>query len=399
MSLLENGTIITMLGNEFSTIKIQLTDTNSEVLLIQRQLKNSLMTYTEAVVNMLATTISSLEEKKNKKVEINRSLFMLHTKSLARTFSIIRELVRELRNRGMEGASLSINEMMSAKATTKRLDKIFKKNYQQTKTEVHMACVEIANEQHLLVKLLSISNNSVLCKLSNNISRIPDIKCNTVFFQAIQMLRLHDPNCAFLALLMGCSFLLKKDYRAAIEEFFALHRISSQQKNISFKSPSFKKNLATLNKRKQREDATLIRNVIETSSPLKPLAAPCIGATHFSWSITRPMNSRLRCIINAFAWLIRYLEVRRRTNPIEAYYNMGRFLHECGLANVAENYYRYAIQTFNHKYGKFKHIYEGPKVNIEDDIRKKCAHNLAHIYKSSGHRALAISVLKNLIVI
>nr|CAB3480345.1 unnamed protein product [Digitaria exilis] len=131
--------------------------------------------------------------------------------------------------------------------------------------------------------------------------------------------------------------------------------------------------------------------------PENPLINLCVGTALVSLSLGFRLQNKNQCIVQAFAFLYRYLHLCE--NSQEALYNIARAYHHIGLNTLAAVYYEKALATEkDHPIPKLP--YEAGSCAEEDlrpgycDVRREAAFNLHLIYKKSGATDLARQVLK-----
>ena len=93
--------------------------------------------------------------------------------------------------------------------------------------------------------------------------------------------------------------------------------------------------------------------------------------------------------LQACAFLHTYLKLRGHCQ--EAYYNLGRAMHQLGILTAAIHYYKKVLAM--------KSAIEGDDGNDDDfNLEKEAAFNLSLIYKNSGSPQLAQMILRKHIV-
>uniref|UniRef100_UPI00358EFD87 general transcription factor 3C polypeptide 3 isoform X2 n=1 Tax=Myxine glutinosa TaxID=7769 RepID=UPI00358EFD87 len=113
--------------------------------------------------------------------------------------------------------------------------------------------------------------------------------------------------------------------------------------------------------------------------PEDPLFCLSIGITFVHMASQKFADKRHSLLVQGFSFLIRYLEIRGSGQ--ETYYNVGRALHQMGLAHLAIHYYQKALSCPPLKL---------PGVDTDQlDLRREIAYNLALIYQSSGNHEMA----------
>ncbi|XP_062510734.1 general transcription factor 3C polypeptide 3-like [Corticium candelabrum] len=116
--------------------------------------------------------------------------------------------------------------------------------------------------------------------------------------------------------------------------------------------------------------------------PNCPLVLLCIAVSWLSLSIRRACPNRHQCIVQAFAFLRRYLDERQLCQ--ESYYNIARAFHLLDLKYIAVHYYNKVLSLCSTASG-------GPPG--PDSLHCEAAFNLSLIYQQSGQNDLARSLL------
>ncbi|XP_019637611.1 PREDICTED: general transcription factor 3C polypeptide 3-like [Branchiostoma belcheri] len=124
--------------------------------------------------------------------------------------------------------------------------------------------------------------------------------------------------------------------------------------------------------------------------PSNPLSLLLIGLTFFHMASQKYTIKRHFVLVQGMSFLNEYLIKRGETQ--EAYYNLGRALHQLGLEHLAIHYYQKALHLAPPDVGdsKFSHLL---------DLRREIAYNLALIYSSSGSKNLAKMLLDQYCVV
>merc|ERR1711977_632840 len=80
----------------------------------------------------------------------------------------------------------------------------------------------------------------------------------------------------------------------------------------------------------------------------QPSILLCIGTCYTNWTVSKgnfQTRGKYQNFLKAIVWMGRYLESRRQTDRVEAYYNVGRCAHSFGIYHIAEAYYRRGLQA------------------------------------------------------
>uniref|UniRef100_UPI003AAD18A2 general transcription factor 3C polypeptide 3 isoform X2 n=1 Tax=Centroberyx gerrardi TaxID=166262 RepID=UPI003AAD18A2 len=113
--------------------------------------------------------------------------------------------------------------------------------------------------------------------------------------------------------------------------------------------------------------------------PSNPLYSLCVGLTFFHMASQKFVAKRHPLLLQGFSFLWRYVELRGECQ--ESMYNLGRALHQVGLAHLAIHYYQKALTL--------------PATTMEGiaddqvDLRREIAFNLSLIYQASGNMEMA----------
>ncbi|XP_071389265.1 general transcription factor 3C polypeptide 3 [Centroberyx affinis] len=113
--------------------------------------------------------------------------------------------------------------------------------------------------------------------------------------------------------------------------------------------------------------------------PSNPLYSLCVGLTFFHMASQKFVAKRHPLLLQGFSFLWRYVELRGECQ--ESMYNLGRALHQMGLAHLAIHYYQKALTL--------------PATTMEGiaddqvDLRREIAFNLSLIYQASGNMEMA----------
>ncbi|XP_029307780.1 general transcription factor 3C polypeptide 3 isoform X2 [Cottoperca gobio] len=113
--------------------------------------------------------------------------------------------------------------------------------------------------------------------------------------------------------------------------------------------------------------------------PNNPLHSLCVGLTFFHMASQKYVAKRHALVLQGFSFLWRYVELRGECQ--ESMYNLGRALHQMGLAYLAIHYYQKALKLPAQKL-------EGiPDDQV--DLSREIAFNLSLIYQASGNMKMA----------
>ncbi|XP_020295500.1 general transcription factor 3C polypeptide 3 [Pseudomyrmex gracilis] len=121
------------------------------------------------------------------------------------------------------------------------------------------------------------------------------------------------------------------------------------------------------------------------------LLALLIGVTQMQMACQRIASKKTPLVIQAFAFLKKYAELRGKEGEQEANYNIARAFHQLGLLPSAINFYKLVLD-------------EEPSDLVKQhanllDLRKEAAFNLHLIYLQSDNHLLARTYLENYITI
>uniref|UniRef100_A0A667WB02 General transcription factor IIIC, polypeptide 3 n=1 Tax=Myripristis murdjan TaxID=586833 RepID=A0A667WB02_9TELE len=123
--------------------------------------------------------------------------------------------------------------------------------------------------------------------------------------------------------------------------------------------------------------------------PSNPLYSLCVGLTFFHMASQKFVAKRHPLLLQGFSFLWQYVELRGECQ--ESMYNLGRALHQVGLAHLAIHYYQKALTL------------PPPKLEgIDDDqvdLRREIAFNLSLIYQASGNMEMARQLINTHCVI
>lgn len=120
-----------------------------------------------------------------------------------------------------------------------------------------------------------------------------------------------------------------------------------------------------------------------------PLVHLMMGVAFMSLVVQKHTNNRHALVIQGFAFLNRYLELRGECQ--ESLYNLGRAFHHIGLYHVSIHYYEQALAL--------------PPVGKDDeersllDLTQTIAFNLMQIYRQEGNERLAHFVMQKYLII
>ncbi|XP_034007012.1 general transcription factor 3C polypeptide 3 [Trematomus bernacchii] len=118
--------------------------------------------------------------------------------------------------------------------------------------------------------------------------------------------------------------------------------------------------------------------------PDTPLHSLCVGLTFFHMASQKYVAKRHALVLQGFSFLWRYVELRGVCQ--ESMYNLGRALHQMGLAYLAIHYYQKALKLPAQKL-------EGiPDDQV--DLSREIAFNLSLIYQASGNMNMAHQIIK-----
>ncbi|XP_038604629.1 LOW QUALITY PROTEIN: general transcription factor 3C polypeptide 3-like [Tachyglossus aculeatus] len=118
--------------------------------------------------------------------------------------------------------------------------------------------------------------------------------------------------------------------------------------------------------------------------PGDPLFSLCIGLTFVHMACQRHVLKRHALVVRGFSFLHRYLSLRGPCQ--EAFYNLGRALHQLGLGHAAVHYYRKTLDL---------PPLVAPGMDADQlDPRRDVAYNLALIYQDSGNLGMARRLLR-----
>ncbi|XP_066296212.1 general transcription factor 3C polypeptide 3-like [Branchiostoma lanceolatum] len=124
--------------------------------------------------------------------------------------------------------------------------------------------------------------------------------------------------------------------------------------------------------------------------PGNPMSLLLIGVTFFHMASQKYTIKRHFVLVQGMSFLNEYLIQRGETQ--EAYYNVGRALHQLGLEHLAIHYYQKALHMNPPDVGDTKYSYLL-------DLRREVAYNLALIYSNSGSKNLAKLLLDQYCVV
>ncbi|KII63232.1 hypothetical protein RF11_07913 [Thelohanellus kitauei] len=98
----------------------------------------------------------------------------------------------------------------------------------------------------------------------------------------------------------------------------------------------------------------------------------------FNVSISKPVKDGTNAVFQSLIFLmVYYHQLIKDGLSGQASYNLGRLFHGYGFLDMAESFYRKALQS------------------SDSSFRREAAYNLALIYENSNNRALACSILRN----
>ncbi|XP_033837694.1 general transcription factor 3C polypeptide 3 [Periophthalmus magnuspinnatus] len=115
------------------------------------------------------------------------------------------------------------------------------------------------------------------------------------------------------------------------------------------------------------------------TQPQTPLYSLCLGLTYFHMACQKYVAKRHALVLQGFSFLWRYVELRGECQ--ESMYNIGRALHQLGLAHLAIHYYEKALSLPPEKL-------EGIEED-QVDLRREISFNLSLIYQASGNMEMA----------
>eukprot|EP00058_Branchiostoma_floridae_P028545 XP_002614036.1 hypothetical protein BRAFLDRAFT_113732 [Branchiostoma floridae] len=124
--------------------------------------------------------------------------------------------------------------------------------------------------------------------------------------------------------------------------------------------------------------------------PSNPMSLLLIGVTFFHMASQKYTIKRHFVLVQGMSFLNEYLIHRGGTQ--EAYYNVGRALHQIGLEHLAIHYYQKALHMAPPDVGDNKY-------SQLLDLRREVAYNLALIYSGSGSKNLAKMLLDKYCVV
>ncbi|XP_078614867.1 general transcription factor 3C polypeptide 3-like isoform X2 [Branchiostoma floridae x Branchiostoma japonicum] len=124
--------------------------------------------------------------------------------------------------------------------------------------------------------------------------------------------------------------------------------------------------------------------------PSNPMSLLLIGVTFFHMASQKYTIKRHFVLVQGMSFLNEYLIHRGGTQ--EAYYNVGRALHQIGLEHLAIHYYQKALHMAPPDVGDTKY-------SQLLDLRREVAYNLALIYSGSGSKNLAKMLLDKYCVV
>lgn len=317
---------------------------------------------------------------------------LVEAKARSQNFSVIGVLLRKLKDRTEEEASLSLFNMFHHILSNKKLSKRMNRRLQLLKVEL-----DILNDcsQRLMQKLLTTlpEDTSVFNLFSESSGKLGYNRRSSRY---IQLLKSHGPKTAPATLLLGTYFLVQNDYEAALQNFFsAHHRFVHTYQAIQTQK------LQKMQTHRVEEERRLFWRadpaVVFLSQPLILL---CIGTCYTNWTVSKgnfQTRGKYQNFLKAIVWMGRYLESRRQTDRVEAYYNVGRCAHSFGIYHIAEAYYRRGLQACEEN-GIKEQINEDGKW-IYNDLRREIAYNLAHMYKMDKKTSLGVALLRRYCVL
>eukprot|EP00741_Cyanophora_paradoxa_P002683 tig00000615_g2603.t1 len=121
--------------------------------------------------------------------------------------------------------------------------------------------------------------------------------------------------------------------------------------------------------------------------PDDPLLSLSIALAYLSQVMSRRVEDRNLCCVQALAWLYRYAALRGRETP-EALYNLARAHHQLGLLQLAVPFYERCLARCC-----------APSSRPTQSLAREAAHNLALIYRASGNAPLALALMREYLTI
>ncbi|XP_038132374.1 general transcription factor 3C polypeptide 3 isoform X2 [Cyprinodon tularosa] len=120
------------------------------------------------------------------------------------------------------------------------------------------------------------------------------------------------------------------------------------------------------------------------NQPENPLHSLYVGLTFFHMASQKYVARRHALILQGFSFLWRYVELRGECQ--ESMFNLGRALHQMGLAHLAIHYYQKALSLPAWKLDGI--------ADDQVDLRREIAFNLSLIYQNSGNLEMARQILR-----
>ena len=133
---------------------------------------------------------------------------------------------------------------------------------------------------------------------------------------------------------------------------------------------------------------------LQANYPNEPLLLLCIAVAQLQLVVSRTNKQRGHSALLGFGWLDEYAKKR---DEQEVAYNMGRAHHHLGLLHLAAACYQLVLQISARRAAvRERDDFHPGASQLEQDLAREAAHNLACICQTSGSKALARQIVRSL---
>lgn len=129
--------------------------------------------------------------------------------------------------------------------------------------------------------------------------------------------------------------------------------------------------------------------------PCNPLLCLLLAVTYQARSMQRVTINRQYQLLQGLYFILKYKDLREHVQPVEAFYNLGRFFHHYGLLRYAVRYYQQAL----HSLGPGSEHFANGCIENQASLSFDLAFNLVQLYIRSGNLPLAHSVYRKYCII
>jgi tetratricopeptide (TPR) repeat protein len=210
--------------------------------------------------------------------------------------------------------------------------------------------------------------------LKNSLQNFPSYSINLNIF-LLEMVRCHPLKCKplyhlrfsayFINLCLGMVFSIQREYRTAFKEF-----LTAQQK--------------------YNENRSIIKCCSSSGSKYnrhQKFPGPSLFAIIKTTCLINWINVR-KVVVSCLFWIKNYLQSNLKKDPVETYYNIGRYAHACGMIHVAAFYYCRSLRCCDNRDELERQVRQEIKelevrersAVIIRDLRRGCVHNFINIF-------------------